>query len=197
MIKNQYNENGRNMVEMLGVLAVIGVLTIGGFAGYKYAMIRHQVNEITDTISKMVVVADSQITSTGDYDLSEFGDQPIAGYNWNTDWESDGIRYYISLNHLPFQVYEELQSSIASLPGYAGWVPARENTTSPLGIQMYAGCWNKETNQVIKNNYNDVPTTIIRFFPNLSRNICKEAEEKCQGQGKKLVPMSTAGYKCE
>ncbi len=27
-------ENGRSMVEMLGVLAVMGVLSIGGVAGY-------------------------------------------------------------------------------------------------------------------------------------------------------------------
>jgi len=35
--KNQL-ESGRSMVEMLGVLAVIGVLSVGGIAGYKYAM---------------------------------------------------------------------------------------------------------------------------------------------------------------
>ena len=28
-------ESGRSMVEMLGVLAIIGVLSIGGIAGYK------------------------------------------------------------------------------------------------------------------------------------------------------------------
>ena len=28
------NENGRSMVEMLGVLAIIGVLSVGGIAGY-------------------------------------------------------------------------------------------------------------------------------------------------------------------
>jgi len=32
------NESGRSMVEMLGVLAIIGVLSVGGIAGYKYAM---------------------------------------------------------------------------------------------------------------------------------------------------------------
>ena len=32
------NESGRSMVEMLGVLAIIGVLSVGGVAGYHYAM---------------------------------------------------------------------------------------------------------------------------------------------------------------
>ena len=28
------NQNGRSMIEMLGVLAIIGVLSVGGIAGY-------------------------------------------------------------------------------------------------------------------------------------------------------------------
>ena len=42
-VKIQHNllrkkEFGRSMVEMLGVLAIIGVLSVGGIAGYRYAM---------------------------------------------------------------------------------------------------------------------------------------------------------------
>ncbi len=43
------NESGRSMVEMLGVLAIIGVLSIGGIAGYTIAMNRYRANEIIDT----------------------------------------------------------------------------------------------------------------------------------------------------
>ena len=39
-------QSGRSMVEMLGVLAIIGVLSIGGVAGYSTAMKRHRLNEI-------------------------------------------------------------------------------------------------------------------------------------------------------
>lgn len=39
------NQSGRSMVEMLGVLAVVGVLTIGGVAGYRYAMEKNKMNE--------------------------------------------------------------------------------------------------------------------------------------------------------
>jgi Tfp pilus assembly protein PilE len=39
------NESGRSMVEMLGVLAIIGVLSIGGIAGYTMAMNRYRANE--------------------------------------------------------------------------------------------------------------------------------------------------------
>ena len=39
------NESGRSMVEMLGVLAIIGVLSIGGIAGYTMAMNHYRANE--------------------------------------------------------------------------------------------------------------------------------------------------------
>ena len=38
-------EKGRSMVEMLGVLAVIGVLSVGGIMGYRFAMDKYRVNE--------------------------------------------------------------------------------------------------------------------------------------------------------
>ncbi len=50
------NESGRSMVEMLGVLAIIGVLSIGGIAGYSMAMNRYRANEVIDTASKYAVV---------------------------------------------------------------------------------------------------------------------------------------------
>ena len=41
-------EYGRSMIEMLGVLAIIGVLSIGGLAGYTMAMNRHRANQVLD-----------------------------------------------------------------------------------------------------------------------------------------------------
>ncbi len=50
------NETGRSMVEMLGVLAIIGVLSIGGIAGYVSAMNRYRANEVLDTASKYATI---------------------------------------------------------------------------------------------------------------------------------------------
>lgn len=57
---NQTEETGRSMVEMLGVLAIIGVLSIGGIAGYTIAMNRYRANEIIDTASKVAIIAMSK-----------------------------------------------------------------------------------------------------------------------------------------
>ncbi len=58
--KKEAPESGRSMVEMLGVLAIIGVLSIGGIAGYTMAMNRYRANEIIDIASKVSVIAMSK-----------------------------------------------------------------------------------------------------------------------------------------
>ena len=45
-------ESGRSMVEMLGVLAIIGVLSVGGIAGYSLSMRRHRANGVVDAVAK-------------------------------------------------------------------------------------------------------------------------------------------------
>ncbi len=57
------NESGRSMVEMLGVLAIIGVLSVGGIAGYRTAMDRHKANEFFDLWHKADVERTAQIAT--------------------------------------------------------------------------------------------------------------------------------------
>ncbi len=54
-MQNLKNETGRSMVEMLGVLAIIGVLSVGGIAGYKSAMQSHMANEINNNLKVAMV----------------------------------------------------------------------------------------------------------------------------------------------
>ena len=54
------NETGRSMVEMLGVLAITGVLSIGGIAGYTLSMRRHRANQVVDALNKYsLIILDS------------------------------------------------------------------------------------------------------------------------------------------
>ncbi len=48
-------EKGRSMIEMLGVLAIIGVLSVGGLAGYNMAMGRVRVNRVIDDLQLVAV----------------------------------------------------------------------------------------------------------------------------------------------
>ncbi len=45
------SQSGRSMVEMLGVLAIIGVLSVGGITGYSYAMNKHKANQTINEIN--------------------------------------------------------------------------------------------------------------------------------------------------
>jgi len=60
------NESGRSMVEMLGVLAIIGVLSIGGIAGYTLAMNRYRANEILNAAALVSIAATSANGGVGD-----------------------------------------------------------------------------------------------------------------------------------
>ena len=45
------NEQGRSMIEMLGVLAIVGVLSVGGIAGYSKAMNKFKTNKVIDQVN--------------------------------------------------------------------------------------------------------------------------------------------------
>ena len=49
MTKNA--QSGRSMIEMLGVLAIIGVLSVGGIAGYSKAMMKYRINKAIEQIT--------------------------------------------------------------------------------------------------------------------------------------------------
>ena len=75
--KMMNNETGRSMVEMLGVLAIIGVLSVGGIAGYTMAMNKYKANEILNTASMLAVLAKSsnggQGVTSGTFDAKNDG----------------------------------------------------------------------------------------------------------------------------
>ena len=63
---NNLNESGRSMVEMLGVLAIIGVLSIGGIAGYTQAMKKYRANEAVNKITMAAVLCGTEQKSAAE-----------------------------------------------------------------------------------------------------------------------------------
>ena len=53
-MKRQFNQSGRSMVEMLGVLAIIGVLSVGGIAGYSKAMDKYRTQKALDQLTILI-----------------------------------------------------------------------------------------------------------------------------------------------
>ena len=88
-MKTKY-EAGRSMVEMLGVLAVVGVLSVGAIAGYNYAMRSHRANEMINAVSTLYTTGLSQKggDGTGELDyVTTVGELPAGakGLAYNDD----------------------------------------------------------------------------------------------------------------
>lgn len=60
-------EKGRSMIEMLGVLAIVGVLSVGGIAGYSKAMAKYKMNTLLAQVSELTMNIRSLYMSQGDY----------------------------------------------------------------------------------------------------------------------------------
>jgi len=48
------SECGRSMIEMLGVLAIVGVLSVAGISGYSKGMAKYKTNKLLDQVSTIV-----------------------------------------------------------------------------------------------------------------------------------------------
>lgn len=64
LLKNE--QSGRSMVEMLGVLAIIGVLSVGGISGYSKAMAKFKLTKAQDQLTMMIMnIRTAYATSPG------------------------------------------------------------------------------------------------------------------------------------
>ncbi|MBO7258275.1 MAG: hypothetical protein J6V11_04995, partial [Alphaproteobacteria bacterium] len=82
------NQSGRSMVETIGVLAVIGVLTIGAIAGYNYGINKHRANQILQD-SRLIYQETKypntvrQIVETGEFPDMEIDPQSPYEYSFS------------------------------------------------------------------------------------------------------------------
>ena len=49
------NQNGRSMIEMLGVLSIVGVLTVGGISLYVKALYQRKITASIDNVGELIV----------------------------------------------------------------------------------------------------------------------------------------------
>ena len=85
-----YTQSGRSMVEMLGVLAIIGVLSVGAISGYSKAMDKYKLNKAIDTANHlfatiMTNVAPDNSTLADDGSGSVYYTEMMAKAGWLPD----------------------------------------------------------------------------------------------------------------
>lgn len=72
MIRN--TQTGRSMIEMLGVLAIIGVLSVGGIAGFTKAMQKYKINNTINQITR--IVTNMRVAFVGQKNYLGLGETP-------------------------------------------------------------------------------------------------------------------------
>ena len=109
---NEQTENGRSMVEMLGTLAIVGVLSAGAIGGYSYAMNKHRTNELIYEATKQAQWAGTQMemnrSGTPTVSGGAFGGGTITGVLTNLANNQIGI----VVKDLKEAVCDNIKSSI-------------------------------------------------------------------------------------
>jgi len=107
------NEHGRSMVEILGVLAIIGILSIGGMAGYQYAYSSYQAGQIQDVVSKAKLLATQNNRSSHVKEVRRFVENMLSKYKPADTTpmvtHRDG-KYIVDLFNISDSVCEKLQN---------------------------------------------------------------------------------------
>ena len=80
MFKIQINETGRSMVEMLGVLAIIGVLSVTGIGTYQYALTAYQAGKIQDILGKAKTLAQTDSRASHALEVNRFIKSALSEY---------------------------------------------------------------------------------------------------------------------
>ena len=112
-------QSGRSMIEMLAVLAIMGILTVGGIAAYSFAVSKHRANQIYSQVDLRAVTAFSnpivRQTQTGKtFSLPGFDDTFE-----NLPYEHTKVgkaAFEIKVTNVPQKVCRRLQDMTFKLP---------------------------------------------------------------------------------
>ena len=115
----KYKQSGRSMIEMLGVLAIVGVLSAGGIAGYSMAMQSHKTNTLIEKIN--LIAMQTRKLYKGDYadadiqDLVDagriadinnpFGGTIVVGVS---NWSTNNNMFHVSMSNIPAETCTDI-----------------------------------------------------------------------------------------
>ena len=88
-----YTQSGRSMVEMLGVLAIIGVLSVGAIAGYSKAMMKYKLNKQSEQLNTVI--------NTIARNMHSFDNIHASGGS-----TPDLTRYFIKMGEIPTEMVQ-------------------------------------------------------------------------------------------
>ena len=103
------NQFGRSMIEMLGVLAIIGVLSVGGIAGYSKAMEKYKINktinEYTMLIAGLLEYKNNFMQSTTPQNTIDLDEFIFATHLVPETWKQYGNKRILDSNGHNIRIY--------------------------------------------------------------------------------------------
>ena len=133
--RNDICSAGRSMIEMLGVLAIIGVLTVGGIAGYSKAMEKWKIDKATEEYSHIIFGMLQHID-----DVRKLS--PQSGYTGLADlaialnlipnsWNKIGDKYFMDAYGNMVQVQARAENLVFDI--FIGGIQSNNDSTSSPG----------------------------------------------------------------
>ena len=123
---------GRSMIEMLGVLAIVGVLSVGGIAGYSKAMEKWKINRMQNEYSYLIAGLLEHIN-----DIKKL----------NSEESQYGLVSFVQAAHLVPETWKKLRDDvdfqITDTYGNIIQIFVRRNN---LAIDLYLGGFSKDEN---------------------------------------------------
>ena len=124
-------EAGRSMVEIIGMLAVAGVLSIGGVAGYSYAIDKNKANRIMKDVELAYVVTSS--ANQKETGLAEFTDAS-SGYPTFTELivDEDFQTDIVLVKNVPESVCDKILDMTENTAWFISSIETDTNYLYPL-----------------------------------------------------------------
>lgn len=126
-------QSGRSMIEMLGVLAIIGVLTAGGVAGFSKAMEMYKMNKLVKEYNSLIF---NLIQYKQNFQISMKQETVLADFISNTvflmpdNWKKASYFYLKdSYDNLFYARYEPEKSQIMSIIYLGAFVYNNDGTS--------------------------------------------------------------------
>ena len=157
-MKTLQNETGRSMVEMLGVLAIIGVLSIGGIQGYTYAMNKYRANNVLNEMNiaslhlattllssrnaqKMIALGEPYDSGTLTHEAYPF-DYGCGNYDSEErSCHQEETGFWAKISDVPEKVCQQILSEAKQLPNIV------EQRLNGVAVEDGAGC--EENNEIM------------------------------------------------
>ena len=163
-------QSGRSMVEMLGVLAIIGVLSVGAIAGYSKAMMKYKLNKQSEQLTQIL------------FSLEHYREMLGRDRN-NIAINSSIVTLLTKLNAIPLEMIRPNSDYIYDIFGNEIVLAYYGNAESPLDSYTLAVTYQPDQQDVCNN--------VFEFIKNNSAKL-SIAGVKIQNSGAFASPIVNA-----